>query len=145
MCVASWLAPSILVLATLACVDATPSPTHHPTPENLPAAGSPTIVGESFPAGVLSSDDSLAWLAMRDALLAAQPVVRLGELGLGIDSMGPEVFGLVADVAMDGDDNLFVLDRRNHQVRVFDPTGEYLFCCRRRGRGPQRVSRPQGN
>ena len=138
------LAPSILVLATLACADATPSPTHHPTPENLPVAGSPTIVGESFPTGVLSSDDSLAWLATRHALIAAQPVVRLGELGLGIDSTGPEVFGLVADVAMDGDDNLFVLDRRNHQVRVFDLTGEYRFTVGGAGEGPSEFRDPKG-
>lgn len=135
-------APSILVLAALACVDATPSPTFHPTPENVPAAGSPTIVGGPFPDGVLSPDDSLAWLAARDALLAAQPVVRLGELGL--DSTGPEVFGLVADVAMDGDDNLFVLDRRNHQVRVFDPTGEYLFAVGDAGEGPSEFRDPKG-
>ena len=99
-------------------------------------------VGGPFPDGVLSPDDSLAWLAARDALLAAQPVVRLGELGL--DSTGPEVFGLVADVAMDGDDNLFVLDRRNHQVRVFDPTGEYLFAVGDAGEGPSEFRDPKG-
>ena len=132
-----------LAVAVLACGDPQPGITHHPTAENLPPTGGPVIVGDGpFPAGTLSLKDSLAWSETRDALLGARTTLKLGELGL--ESTGPEVFGLVGDVDMDQDGNLFVLDRRNHQVRIFNAAGEYQFAVGQAGEGPSEFRDPRG-
>ncbi|WP_420130490.1 6-bladed beta-propeller [Longimicrobium sp.] len=59
------------------------------------------------------------------------------------DGRRSDVFGSVADVGFDGADNLYVLDRLNARVVVFDSTGRLLRTMGRRGGGPGEFGAPQ--
>ena len=59
------------------------------------------------------------------------------ELRLGrVDGTGPEVFGDVHDVAVDGKGHIYVLDVGSKEVRVFDREGRHLRDMVRNGGGP---------
>lgn len=59
------------------------------------------------------------------------------------DGTGGDVFGAVGDVAFDGAENLYVLDRLNARVVVFDSIGRFVRALGRRGGGPGEFSAPQ--
>jgi hypothetical protein len=62
---------------------------------------------------------------------------------IGSADTGPEgVFVQVSDVASDEQGNVYVLDQRADEVRVFSPSGEYVRTIGRTGRGPGEFSRP---
>lgn len=53
-----------------------------------------------------------------------------------------EMFAQVAGAAFDADGNLFVLDRGNHRVVVFGPSGAFVRTFGRRGGGPGELQAP---
>ena len=117
-----------------ACADAQRNEIIHPTRENLPPEGSPVIRSEGTPMG-LSVELLADWMKVRDALLReAEATVSLGQLGLDGDAQ--EVFGMEIDVALDTESRIFVLDRRNHTVKLFGTDGRYLGGFGRAGPGP---------
>ncbi|HEU4881473.1 MAG TPA: 6-bladed beta-propeller [Longimicrobium sp.] len=59
------------------------------------------------------------------------------------DGGGADVFGSVGDVGFDGAENLYVLDRLNARVVVFDSTGRFVRAMGRRGGGPGEFGAPQ--
>lgn len=88
------------------------------------------------------------------APLAAQPVVRMPGADLVIRreartlfsvgaADGPQAFGAVGDVAFDAAENLYVLDRLNQRVVVFDSAGRWVRAFGRRGGGPGEFGAPQ--
>lgn len=56
----------------------------------------------------------------------------------------PEGFGEIEAVAADADDNIYVLDRADQRVFVFDPSGAYSHAIGRSGEGPGELSRASG-
>ena len=80
------------------------------------------------------------------ALLVAPQVARVEpvlEHALGpADASPASTFGRVSDLAADDEGNVYVLDERADELRVFSPEGEYLRTIGRRGRGPGEFSRP---
>ena len=56
---------------------------------------------------------------------------------------GADVFGHVADVGFDAAENLYVLDRLNARVVVFDSTGRLVRTMGRQGGGPGEFGAPQ--
>lgn len=72
------------------------------------------------------------------------PILELREeLSLGgADAQGDDVFGRISDVVVDEAGSLYVLDRRNDQVKVFDASGKYLRTIGRRGQGPGEFEGP---
>ncbi|HEX2189477.1 MAG TPA: 6-bladed beta-propeller [Longimicrobiaceae bacterium] len=80
-------------------------------------------------------------LPAADAALAARPVVSFA-VGAA-EGRDWEVFANVGDVAFDSRENLYVLDRGNARVVVFDPAGRHLRTFGRRGNGPGEFSLPQ--
>lgn len=54
-----------------------------------------------------------------------------------------EVFGAVGDVAFDAAENLYVLDRPNKRVVVFDSAGRFVRSFGKRGGGPGEFALPQ--
>jgi len=80
------------------------------------------------------------------ALVVAPQVVQVEavlEAQIG-SSTGPreEVFGRVVDLAADDERNVYVLDDRAGEVRVFSPAGEYMRTLGRSGSGPGELNRP---
>ncbi|HEX7088613.1 MAG TPA: 6-bladed beta-propeller [Longimicrobiales bacterium] len=55
-----------------------------------------------------------------------------------------ETFGDVAQVAFDARDNLYVLDRANHRVLVYDTAGRFVRQLGRQGGGPGEFQAPIG-
>ena len=73
---------------------------------------------------------------------ALQPSVtvetRIGAIGGGT----PDVFGSVADIAVDASGRIYVLDDRTYEVRVFTRSGEHVTSFGRRGQGPGEFDSP---
>lgn len=61
--------------------------------------------------------------------------LRVGRM----DGSGPEVWGSVVDVAVDGLGRLYVLDNQALEIRVFDADGRYVRTIGREGRGPGEI------
>jgi hypothetical protein len=59
------------------------------------------------------------------------------------DGHEAEAFGSVGGVTFDAAENLYVLDRVNARVVVFDSTGRFVRMFGRRGRGPGEFGAPQ--
>lgn len=75
------------------------------------------------------------------------------ELRLGaVDAEGPEQFGEIRAIAVDGEGRIYVLDGHAQQVRVFDAGGRHVRTVGREGAGPGELRRamtmlfdPQGH
>lgn len=80
---------------------------------------------------------------------AQGPIVRLPEQDRALTGTAPQVFaigraegadhemfGIVASVKFDAADNLYVLDRQNPRVLVYDRNGRFVRQIGRRGQGP---------
>jgi len=60
------------------------------------------------------------------------------ELRIGsADSDGPDLFGGIADIAVDGEGRLYVLEEQTQEIRVFDRAGQHVRTVGRRGGGPR--------
>lgn len=64
--------------------------------------------------------------------LEAKELWRAG----GDDESDEVIFGVLADVAVDANDNVYLLDQQLSEVYVFSPDGEYLRSIGREGEGP---------
>jgi hypothetical protein len=73
-----------------------------------------------------------AW-ALRESL-------RIGAL----EGDGPELFGEIGDVAVDGEGRIYVLEEQAHEIRVFGPDGSHLRTIGRQGGGPGELNVPFG-
>jgi outer membrane protein assembly factor BamB len=71
-------------------------------------------------------------------------LITLGrpQVSIGSEDEGPTLFGEITSVAIDGDFNIYILDRTNHFVRSFSRTGRFLGSAGRPGRGPGDLSTP---
>lgn len=76
--------------------------------------------------------------ADRSLSACTQPLFSLGRA----DGRDWEVFGSIGDVAFDADETLYVLDRQNARISVFDSAGRHTRTCGRRGGGPGEFGRP---
>jgi hypothetical protein len=57
---------------------------------------------------------------------------RVGRL----EGNGPELFGDISAIAVDGFDRTYVIERHDQQIRVFDRDGRYVRTFGRKGQGP---------
>lgn len=94
-------------------------------------------------------------LAAAASVAGAQPVITLPAAdrplavrapvlyAVGTDDGRPsEAFGSIAGVAFDRDENLYVLDRLNARIVVFDSLGRHRRTIGRRGGGPGEFGQP---
>lgn len=123
-----------LVAASLVGCDRAPAVVEHPTSPNLAPANASPIVSDSVPAG-LSQDRLAAWTAARRSLVEAKVAYRLGAL----EGDSPEVFGRIADVVLDRENRLLVLDGHFQRVSIFDPSGQFVEAFGRLGDGPEEL------
>jgi hypothetical protein len=63
---------------------------------------------------------------------------------LGGDDEEDVIFGVIGDVAVDRDGNVYLLDVQLNEILVFDADGEYLRSIGREGEGPGEFRRPAG-
>ncbi len=88
------------------------------------------------PLGVPSSDKA-STPSTRDR---SQTELTIGSL----EGAGPDVFGVIDDIAVDDARRIYALDTRLLVVRVFSPDGDFLWEVGRPGRGPGEFSLPSG-
>ncbi len=116
----------------------------HPNDDNLPPPSAVLVRSDSVPSGMAPSALS-EWRRARAVLLDAKPVARLGRLGTDPGSADdPQVFGLIADVEVGDDERVYVLDRQQRQVRIFDFKGEFVGAFGQPGSGPNEFRDPTG-
>lgn len=114
---AVWL---VVAACNTADYDLGPGDTLHPNEVNAPPSGASVVSADSLPDG-MSAEALRAWKEARDAIRGAQTVLRLGT-----DEEGPELFGAITDVEVDGNGNLVVFDMSTQEIRIFDPGGNYM-------------------
>ena len=80
--------------------------------------------------------------ALAHAQTADVELVDLEELWeIGADEYGDVIFGVISSVTVDGEGNVYVLDRQLTEVSMFSAAGEYLGPVGREGEGPGEYSR----
>jgi 6-bladed beta-propeller len=90
--------------------------------------------------GTPAGAQAIVTLAAADQPLIArtQPLFSVGRA----EGRDWEVFGSIGGVAFDADENLYVLDRQNARISVFDSAGRHVRTFGRRGGGPGEFGRP---
>ncbi|HEY0017633.1 MAG TPA: 6-bladed beta-propeller [Longimicrobium sp.] len=91
-------------------------------------------------AGTAAAQDRVVRLPERDRPLAGTPaqVFAIGRA----EGAAHEMFGIVAGVAFDAAENLYVLDRQSARVMVYDRTGRFLRQIGSQGEGPGELMMP---
>lgn len=87
-----------------------------------------------------AAQDRIVRLPERDRPLTGTPaqVFAIGRA----DGAAHETFGIVAGVAFDASDNLYVLDRQGAHVLVYDRTGRHVRTIGKQGQGPGELMVP---
>lgn len=104
----------------------------------------PTFAVPLLAAALLSASaaaqDRIVRLPERDRALAGTPapVFSIGRA----DGAAHQAFGIVAGVAFDANDNLYVLDRQSAHVLVYDRTGRFVRQIGTQGQGPGELMAP---
>ena len=118
----------IMALLALACCDA-------------PARGSSGPIIDTLPSGLRGVTKVPPWLdGSSRGLIQASEELRIGT-GL---SGGPEEFGVVSGLEVDGEGRIYVSDFFAHDVRVFHPDGAFSHAFGRKGEGPGELAGPYG-
>lgn len=91
--------------------------------------------GDVAPAGVPVDTAPALLEALRRGEYSRQ--LRIGSLS------GPDALGLVESVALDEDGRFYVLDSRNHRLRMYDPNGDLLHDTGGEGQGPGELGDPE--
>ena len=133
-----WLAPSRAARCTRGCVLAAASLplACGPVADSRDAAG-PVVETETIgDTTVVRTVSGSVWKG--DAALV--PEASIGELD------GPEeyLFGAIGAIAVDGDQNVYVLDDQARHVRAYDSAGTHIATLGRGGKGPGEFDVPVG-
>lgn len=97
------------------------------------ATGVITLAGlVSLGCGEAPGGDLLSPLPEAASVIRAREVLRLGRR----EGEGPDVFGYVSFVSVDGRGRIYVAEGTTQEIRVFDPGGAFVRSFGRAGQGP---------
>ena len=82
------------------------------------------------------------YAAVPDEERAGNELVLERDLVIGRGGRGDVAFYQAASPVVDDEGRIYVLDRGNHRVQVFDPDGELLVTFGAEGQGPGELARP---
>jgi hypothetical protein len=106
-----------------------------------PPRESPGPIIDTLPSGLRVVTNVPPWLdGSTRGLIQASEELRIGTALSG----GPEEFGVVSGLEVDAEGRIYVSDAFNHEIRVFDPDGEFSHAFGARGEGPGEMERPYG-
>lgn len=118
----------VMALLVLACCDAPPQK----------SSGS---VIDTLPSGLRVVTNLPPWLdGSTRGLIQATEELRIGTAV----SSGPEEFGVVSGLEVDGEGRIYVSDMFSHDIRVFHPDGAFSHAFGRMGEGPGELDAPWG-
>ncbi len=106
----------------------------HPTKESISPGG--VLFTQVIGTETDLTNDHLADVA--NSLRDMEEVLLLGVM----DGAGYEMFGSIADVGADADRNIYVLDSRNFQIRIFSEDGVFINVFGAQGHGPMEFQDP---
>jgi hypothetical protein len=66
------------------------------------------------------------------------------EFSLGEGKKEEEIFSEISSIAVDDEGNIYLLDRKENKILVFDKKGKYLRSFGKKGQGPGEMSGPVG-
>ena len=66
------------------------------------------------------------------------------DLRIGNDEDDKYLFYRARSIALDSDENIYVVDSGNYRIQKFDRQGKYLYTVGRKGEGPGEFSQPYG-
>ncbi len=93
----------------------------------------------NFVASDLAADGESEMRAVVRALLSATESMTLGML----EGETHEMFGSIADIDVDADGNMYVLDSQFNEVRVYSAEGTFQYAIGRMGQGPNEFTAPR--
>jgi hypothetical protein len=101
------------------------------------SASSSAVTFDTLPSGAIvvtnrPPDDLPVWRLEED--------LRLGRM----EGEGPDLFGDVRDLAVDGDGRLYLLEAQAQEVRIFDADGGHVATVGRKGEGPGEFTNANG-
>jgi hypothetical protein len=115
-------------LLALACCDAPPRQSSGPIIDTLPS-------------GLRVVTNVPPWLdGSTRGLIQATEELRIGTALSG----GPEEFGALSGLEVDGEGRIYVSDAFNTEIRVFHPDGAFSHAFGKRGEGPGELVLPHG-
>ncbi|MBU4254607.1 MAG: 6-bladed beta-propeller [Acidobacteria bacterium] len=80
----------------------------------------------------------------REPLYAEMKLNLEEELSIkGISENGDFIFAEVSSIAVDRNENIFICDRKEANIKLFDRSGNFLATIGRRGQGPGEMSDPE--
>jgi len=96
---------------------------------------------DTLPSGLRVVTNMAPWLdGSGRGLIQATEEIRIGTALSG----GPENFGVLSGLEVDGEGRIYVSDAFNHEVRAFEPDGAFSHAFGKRGEGPGEMERPVG-
>jgi hypothetical protein len=96
---------------------------------------------DTLPSGLRVVTNVPPWLdGSTRGLIQATEQLRIGMALSG----GPEEFGAVSGLEVDGEGRIYVSDILNHDIRVFHPDGGFFHSFGKRGEGPGELDTPYG-
>ena len=118
----------VMALLVLASCDAPPRQSSGPMIDTLPS-------------GLRMVNNVSPWLdGSGRGLIQATEELRIGTALSG----GPEEFGVVSGLEVDGEGRIYVSDILAHDIRVFHPDGTFSHAFGKRGEGPGELDTPWG-
>lgn len=118
----------IMALLALVCCDA-------------PPRGSSGSIIDTLPSGLRVVTNMAPRLdGSARGLIRASEELRIGTALSG----GPEEFGVVSGLDVDGEGRIYVSDFLSHDVRVFHPDGAFSHAFGKKGEGPGELDGPYG-
>lgn len=107
---------------------------------HIPRSFAAPLLAAALLSTAAQAQDRVVRLPERDRPLAGTPapVFSIGRA----DGAAHETFGMVAGVAFDAQDNLYVLDRQANRVMVYDRTGRFIRQIGSQGQGPGEFMAP---
>jgi len=106
-----------------------------------PARGSSGAIIDTLPSGLRVVTNVPPWLdGSTRGLIHASEELRIGTAVSG----GPEEFGVVTGLEVDGEGKIYVSDFFAHDMRVFHPDGTFSHAFGRKGEGPGELNAPYG-
>jgi hypothetical protein len=110
----------------------------------LTVVGLATLIAQTKWKGSVVKEGDVTIITNPKEPLFKGPILELEEdLSLGgPEAQGDYAFGKVQTFIVDGSGSVYVLDRMNFNVKIFDPSGRHLRTFGRKGQGPGEFEYP---